>query len=65
MAVGIMITVGVTTRAEEQDRYLGVTDPVQDKAPVIRYGVTLVHLQDDFRKGMAYGMVDETKRVGG
>jgi ABC-type sugar transport system substrate-binding protein len=52
-------------QAEDQDRYLGITDPVQDKAPVLRYGVTLVHLQDDFWKGMAYGIVDEVKRVGG
>ena len=65
IAVGIMITVGVTIRAEEQDRYLGVTDPVQDKAPVIRYGVTLVHLQDDYWKGMAYGIVDEVSKSGG
>jgi len=66
LATGIIAIVGGVIRAEEnQDRYLGVTDPVQDKAPFIRYGVTLVHLQDDFWKGMAYGMVDETKRVGG
>ena len=66
LAVGIITAVGGKIYAEEQqDRYLGVTEPVQDKAPVIRYGVTLVHLQDDFWKGMAYGMVDETKRVGG
>src|SRR6516164_533817 len=66
LAMGIIATVGGVIRAEEaQDRYLGVTDPVQDKAPFIRYGVTLVHLQDDFWKGMAYGMVDETKHVGG
>jgi ABC-type sugar transport system substrate-binding protein len=66
LAMGIIAIVGGVIRAEEnQDRYLGVTDPVQDKPPFIRYGVTLVHLQDDFWKGMAYGMVDETKRVGG
>lgn len=51
--------------ADEQDRYLGVTDQVKDKAPFLRYGVTLVHLQDDFWKGMAYGIVDEVNRVGG
>ena len=51
--------------ADEQDRYLGITEPVKDKAPFLRYGVTLVHLQDDFWKGMAYGIVDEVNRVGG
>jgi ABC-type sugar transport system substrate-binding protein len=54
-----------TPMADEQDRYLGITDAVKDKAPVLRYGVTLVHLQDDFWKGMAYGIVDEVNRVGG
>jgi ribose transport system substrate-binding protein len=64
-AMGMMASGADGVRAEEQDRYLGVTEAVQDKPPFIRYGITLVHLQDDFWKGMAYGMVDETKRVGG
>lgn len=65
LATGIITIVGGAIRAEEQDYYLGVTDPVKDKPPFLRYGVTLVHLQDDFWKGMAYGMVEETKKVGG
>ena len=62
MALGLATTVAV---ADEQDRYLGVTEQVKDTGQGLRYGVTLVHLQDDFWKGMAYGIVDETKRVGG
>lgn len=65
LAAGIITIVGGAIRAEEQDYYLGVTDQVKDKPPFLRYGVTLVHLQDDFWKGMAYGMVEETKAVGG
>jgi len=52
-------------KADEQDRFLGVTDPVKDTGTPLRYGVTLVHLQDDFWKGMAYGIVDEVKHSGG
>jgi len=59
---GLCVT---SAQAQEKDRYLGITDPVKDTKPYIRYGVTLVHLQDDFWKGMAYGMVDEVNRVGG
>ena len=62
-AVAVAVTVGsatLTARADEADRFLGVVDkPVKDTGTPIRYGVTLVHLQDDYWKGMAYGIVDE------
>ena len=66
LAAGLIAGISVVgIGAENQDYYLGVTEPVKDKEPFIRYGITLVHLQDDFWKGMAYGMVEETKKVGG
>ena len=68
-AVLIAVTVGsatLTARADEADRFLGVVDkPVKDTGTPIRYGVTLVHLQDDYWKGMAYGIVDEVSKSGG
>jgi ABC-type sugar transport system substrate-binding protein len=57
---------GPIAGAAEQDRFLGNIDRiVQDTGTPIRYGVTLVHLQDDYWKGMAYGIVDEVQRSGG
>jgi len=43
------------------DRLRGVIAPITAKKP-FTIGVTLVHLQDDFWKGMAYGIIDEAKR---
>lgn len=48
-------------RAEEPDRLRGVIEPVVAKKP-LSIGVTLVHLHDDFWKGIAYGIADEAKR---
>lgn len=70
-ASALVLAVGVgsatlTSKAEEADRFLGVVDePVKDTGTPIRYGVTLVHLQDDYWKGMAYGIVDEVEKSGG
>ncbi|MCF4167359.1 substrate-binding domain-containing protein [Zavarzinia compransoris] len=50
-------------RAEEPDRFLGLIEPVVATKP-LRFGVTVVHLQDNYWKGMAYGIVDEAKRAG-
>jgi ABC-type sugar transport system substrate-binding protein len=65
IAVGLG-SVGSLAKADEQDRFLGTVDqPVKDTGTPIRYGVTLVHLQDDYWKGMAYGIVDEVQKSGG
>jgi ribose transport system substrate-binding protein len=65
-AAMIALTVAASpAKAEEFDRLLGVMQEVHDTQPPLRYGVTLVHLQDDYWKGIAYGIVDEVKRVGG
>lgn len=70
-ASAMVLAVGVgsstlTAKADDADRFLGVVDqPVKDTGTPIRYGVTLVHLQDDYWKGMAYGIVDEVEKSGG
>ncbi len=65
LAVGVGSAI-TTAGAQEADRFLGVVDkPVKDTGTPIRYGVTLVHLQDDYWKGMAYGIVDEVEKSGG
>lgn len=50
-------------RAEEPDRLAGLIEPITASAPLI-IGATLVHLQDEYWKGMAYGIVDEAARSG-
>ncbi|MFC0804570.1 MULTISPECIES: substrate-binding domain-containing protein [Sinorhizobium] len=47
--------------AEEPDRLAGIVEPVVATKP-LKLGVTLVHLNDDFWKGIAYGIADEAKR---
>jgi len=49
-----------TTQA---DRLKGLVEPLQAEKP-FTLGVTLVHLQDDFWKGIAYGIQDEARRSG-
>src|SRR5258708_289503 len=65
MLAGALGPATLPAKAEEMDRLLGLTEPVKDTGTPIRFGVTLVHLQDDYWKGMAYGIVDEVNRVGG
>lgn len=53
-------------QAEDQkpaDRLQGLLEPIKAEKP-FKMGVTLVHLQDDFWKGIAYGIQDEAKRSG-
>jgi ribose transport system substrate-binding protein len=45
----------------EPHRLIGLVAPLVAQKP-LRIGVTLVHLNDDFWKGVAYGTVDEAKR---
>ena len=47
--------------AQDADRLRGIVTPVVAKTP-FKIGVTLVHLNDDFWKGIAYGIADEAKR---
>lgn len=62
-----LVVIGLTTfgtlpsQAEEPDRLRHIIEPVVATKP-LKIGVTLVHLHDDFWKGIAYGIVDEAKR---
>ncbi len=60
-----LVALGLATppsaRAEEVDRLRHIVEPVVAKKP-LKIGVTLVHLHDDFWRGIAYGIVDEAKR---
>lgn len=48
--------------AQSMDRLRGLVEPVTAKKP-LKFGVTVVHLQDDFWKGIAYGIADEAKHA--
>lgn len=56
-------SVPTVARADEPDRLRNIVEPITAKKP-LKIGVTLVHLHDDFWKGIAYGIVDEAKRSG-
>lgn len=58
-ALVLALVAGVAHAAE--NRLIGLIEPVVAQKP-FNIGVTLVHLNDDFWKGIAYGMVDEAKR---
>jgi ABC-type sugar transport system substrate-binding protein len=61
-AIGALLYVlCVTSAAAADDRLVGLVAPLVAQKP-FRIGVTLVHLNDDFWKGIAYGIVDEAKR---
>lgn len=60
-AAAAFVSLGAQGQGAEPDRLRGVIEPVKAKTP-FKIGVTVVHLQDDFWKGIAYGIVDEAKR---
>jgi len=65
-AVAIAAVCFGSAQAAEQkadDRLQGLIEPIKAEKP-FSIGVTLVHLQDDFWKGIAYGIQDEAKRSG-
>ncbi|TKI04686.1 substrate-binding domain-containing protein [Martelella alba] len=47
----------------EADRLVGLIKPIKADRP-FKIGVTVVHLNDDFYKGIIYGITDEAKRSG-
>ena len=55
LAVGAQPAIGA-----DVDRFNGMLEPIKAEKP-FTMGVTLVHLQDDFWKGIAYGILDEAK----
>ncbi|WP_155831135.1 substrate-binding domain-containing protein [Hyphomicrobium sp. 802] len=61
MALGLSLVAATGSHAGEPDRLRNIVAPIVAKKP-LKIGVTLVHLHDDFWKGIAYGIVDEAKR---
>ena len=57
----LLAALGIGKAQADQDRLIGLVEPLTAQKP-IKIGVTLVHLNDDFWKGIAYGIVDEAKR---
>lgn len=47
--------------APAKDRLFGIVEPVVAKKP-LSFGLALVHLNDDFWRGIAYGVEDEARR---
>jgi len=50
-----------TASLADDDRLRGLIPPIEAKQP-FKIGVTVVHVQDDFWKGIAYGIADEAER---
>jgi ribose transport system substrate-binding protein len=62
--VALVSALGVVSQAAHaQDRLVGLIEPIKASKPY-RIGVTVVHLNDDFYKGIVYGLDDEAKRSG-
>jgi ABC-type sugar transport system substrate-binding protein len=59
--VALSLSVCVGPAHAESDRLVGLVTPLVAQKP-LKIGVTLVHLNDTFWKGVAYGIVDEAKR---
>lgn len=52
-----------TSVKAEEDRLVGIIPALKAEKP-FKLGVTVVHLNDDFYKGIIYGIADEAKRSG-
>lgn len=61
--LGASLAFGTAAPAESVDRLMGVVEPIVATKP-LTLGAALVHLQDEYWKGMAYGISDEAKRSG-
>jgi ribose transport system substrate-binding protein len=64
-AIGLAIAATTASaQAPAQDRLVGLIEPLNKAAKPFKIGVAVVHLQDDFYKGIVYGIEDEAKRIG-
>lgn len=57
----VAVAVGSMSAAQEPDRLRGIVEPLV-ATERFSIGASLVHLQDDFWKGIAYGIADEAER---
>lgn len=62
-ALSVAAALACAPAARAQDRLVGLVQPVKSDKP-FKIGVAVVHLQDDFYKGIVYGIEDEAKQVG-
>lgn len=62
-ATALMLAAFPGAATEATDRFNGMLEPLTAQES-FTMGVTLVHLQDDFWNGIAYGILDEAKRSG-
>ncbi|MEN3274368.1 MAG: ribose transport system substrate-binding protein [Massilia sp.] len=62
-ALALSVFLSCSAQAQQEDRLQGFIEPIKAQKPY-RIGVTLVHLNDDFWKAIAYGIQDEARRAG-
>ena len=55
-AVGMMLQ-GGTAMAQDSDRLMGIVEPLVATKP-LTIGLSVVHLNDDFWRGITYGIQD-------
>lgn len=64
IAASAVVSAFMTTSVKaEEDRLVGTIPALKAEKP-FKLGVTVVHLNDDFYKGIIYGITDEAKRSG-
>jgi ribose transport system substrate-binding protein len=62
LAISVILCGAVNAQSQD-DRLQGLIEPIKAQKEY-KIGVTLVHLNDDFWKGIAYGIADEAKHSG-
>lgn len=60
IAAGLMLH-GTSATAQDDDRLMGLIEPIVAQEP-LTIGLTVVHLNDDFWRGITYGVQDEAQR---
>ena len=60
--IGLAVA-AATASAQTTDRLGGLAQPIESAKP-FKIGVAVVHLQDNFYKGIVYGIEQEAKKIG-
>jgi len=60
-AITALISAAYPAMAQDNDRLMGIVEPVVATKP-LSIGLAVVHLNDDFWRGITYGVEDEAKR---
>ncbi|CCJ49848.1 substrate-binding domain-containing protein [Bordetella parapertussis] len=61
LAACALASLPAQAKESDGDRLQGIVEPIVARQP-LKLGVTVVHLLDNFYKGIAYGIVDEARR---